>query len=154
MASSVSCVGLRATPHPPHLTRVGSRLTPFESSLAFTLPLAFLNAGVLRPWFIWNLKCQAAVFMPVALLPALMTNHIGYIDLGWPIGLVILGMNGFIEGNGFYWRRLLMGGVLCMHGAWRLFCVLMRSFPHRWEADRERYRYVQLRFEKDGLPER
>lgn len=135
-----------------HLIRIGARLTLLESLLVYSLPFVFLNSQF-RRWFLWNAVCQLALFLPVVQIPAYLTGHMSYVDIGWPCGLMILGANSIALGTGFWLRRWLVGGCMLLHGSRMALGALVLFFPYRWSQDLPRYRYAKLRFEvQDGMP--
>lgn len=137
-----------------HLVQVGARLHPFETLVVYLLPLCFL-ASDFRGWFFWNAACQLVLFLLVVQLPAYLTGHMAYVDLGWPLGLVLLSINALAYGDGFWLRRWGIGLCMLLHGG-RMACgALVMFFPYRWEQDLPRYQYAKARFlQKDGMPQR
>eukprot|EP00931_Biecheleriopsis_adriatica_P031071 TRINITY_DN18256_c0_g2_i2.p1 TRINITY_DN18256_c0_g2~~TRINITY_DN18256_c0_g2_i2.p1 ORF type:complete len:388 (-),score=82.67 TRINITY_DN18256_c0_g2_i2:299-1432(-) len=137
-----------------HCVQVGARLAPLECLLVYTIPVFFF-ASSYSTWFLWNGACQLLLFLAVVQVPAYLTGHMAYVDLGWPIGLVLLAVNGLVWGDGFWLRRWGTGLCMLLHGG-RMACgALVMFFPYRWEQDLPRYRYAKVRFMgKDGMPER
>eukprot|EP00928_Gymnodinium_smaydae_P004652 TRINITY_DN11585_c0_g1_i1.p1 TRINITY_DN11585_c0_g1~~TRINITY_DN11585_c0_g1_i1.p1 ORF type:complete len:199 (-),score=21.01 TRINITY_DN11585_c0_g1_i1:124-720(-) len=134
-----------------HVLQMGARLSPLEVLLAYLMPLLFL-ASSYRDWFLWNAVCQFALFVPVVCVPALITGHMAYVDIGWPCGLVILSINAYNFGDGLHFRRLITCGCMFLHGGRMLLGACVMFFPYRWKQDLPRYRYAKVRFEKkDGM---
>ncbi|KAL1499733.1 hypothetical protein AB1Y20_012420 [Prymnesium parvum] len=136
-----------------YFLRIGARLSWPECVLAFLAPLAFLGCANALPWLMWNAKCQLGVFAPLVLLPAMLTGHMAYVDIGWPMGLVVLGVNGLCFAPGLPTRRWLMGGCLILHGGRMLLGALVLFYPYRWAEDLPRYRYAKHRYlTADAMP--
>jgi steroid 5-alpha reductase family enzyme len=137
-----------------HFLKVGAQLSAFECALAYLAPLAFLGCPAELPWLAWNAACQIAEFVPVVVLPAMLTGHMAYVDIGWPLGLVLLGANGLLYGTGFWLRRWLMSGCMLLHGGRMCFGALVLFYPYRWSEDLPRYVYAKHRFvTQDAMPE-
>ena len=49
---------------------------------------------------LYNVILQLTVFIITANIPALITGRMSYVDLGWPYGLVTIGILPFIGSNG------------------------------------------------------
>ena len=120
--------------------------------LAYLLPAAFLGCPQeLQDWLSWNATCQMVLFLPVVILPALVTGHMFYVDVGWPTGLALIGANGLLNGSGFWLRRWLMGGCMMLHGGRMAFGALVVFFPYRRADDLPRYKYAKLRWAAEGM---
>jgi len=136
-----------------HCFQCGARLAPWECLLVYSVPFVFLMSQF-RGWFLWNAACQLMLFVPVVQVPAYLTGHMAYVDIGWPCGLVLLAINSFLYGDGFWVRR--WGASICMllHGGRMALGALVLFFPYRWKQDLPRYQYAKVRFmAKDGMPE-
>lgn len=115
---------------------IGARLTTAETLTAFVTPLcyAFLE-DERQTWLLTNAVVQLLIFMPIVIIPAMLTGHMAYVDIGWPSGLVALGMQGLRSGQGFWLRRLLMGGCIAVHGARMVFGAMVLFYPYVWPKD-------------------
>lgn len=51
-----------------------------------------------------------------------------------PLGLVLLGINGIIYGNGWYIRRYLVCGILLLHGGRMFFGAAVLFFPYNFKG--------------------
>lgn len=135
-----------------HYVQVGARVTPLETLIVYILPYFFL-ASLFREWFLWNALCQLVLFIPVVQIPAFLTGHMAYVDIGWPVGLLVLAANAIRYGQGYWLRRSFVGGCMLIHGGRMFFGSLVMFFPYRWKQDLPRYRYAKVRFEgQDGMP--
>ena len=83
-----------------------AKLTKLEELLVALLPLPLLwSASIVRSWLLANAAVQAAVFLPVVIIPAFATGHMAYVDIGWPLGLAAMGAQFILNGSGFWLRR-------------------------------------------------
>ena len=136
---------------PLHYVLLGTRIGPYVSFLCYLLPFAFL-ASKFSDWFIFNGCCQVALFVPVVIVPAFLTGHMAYVDIGWPWGLVVLAVN-VLNADGYRVRRLVVGSCMLLHGLRMGLGGLVQFFPYRWREDLPRYRYARVRWiEHDGMP--
>lgn len=93
---------------------------------------------------------QVLLFVFVVCIPAWRTGRMSYVDIGWPWGLVVIGVLAMIMGDGDSVRAAMVGGLYIFMGArmgggalrlWSLG-ALEREFP--------RYQYQALRWERAG----
>lgn len=137
------------------LFSLGARISLPETLLAFVAPLAYVFMEREHSWLLLNAACQLLIFVPFVILPAMLTGHMAYVDIGWPTGLTVLGALGWVCGDGFWLRRSLMGLCVLAHGARMAFGALVIFFPYVWAEDLPRYQYAKVRFvEMEGMPAR
>eukprot|EP01062_Namystynia_karyoxenos_P070662 TRINITY_DN6601_c0_g2_i2.p1 TRINITY_DN6601_c0_g2~~TRINITY_DN6601_c0_g2_i2.p1 ORF type:complete len:381 (+),score=158.41 TRINITY_DN6601_c0_g2_i2:89-1144(+) len=133
--------------------QIGARLMLVECILVYLLPVGLDASPSLQKLFRWNALCQLCLFIPVVQIPALVTGHMSYVDIGWPCGLVLLAANCLLYGDGYAPRRWVVAGCLLLHGLRMALGALMMFYPYRWKQDLPRYQYARVRWEKqDGMP--
>ena len=93
---------------------------------------------------------QLLLFALVVCLPIWRTGRMSYVDIGWPWGLVLLGVISYWLSDGYWLRSLVVSAVVVLIGLrmgmgalkmWRMG-MLKKEFP--------RYQYQRGRWEKDG----
>ena len=93
---------------------------------------------------------QLTLFGLVVLYPIWKTKTLSYVDIGWPWGLVCIGLVTILFSDGFAWRVWLIGGAYIFMGMrmgvgaiilWRRG-ILQKELP--------RYRYQRMRWERKG----
>jgi steroid 5-alpha reductase family enzyme len=93
---------------------------------------------------------QAILFTFVVCIPIWKTGRMSYVDIGWPWGLVLLGLISFIFSEGYWLRSLVVSGVVIVIGLrmglgalkmWQLG-LLDREFP--------RYQYQRVLWKEEG----
>ena len=93
---------------------------------------------------------QLVLFALVVCLPIWRTERMSYVDIGWPWGLVLLGLISYWLSDGYWLRSLVVSGIVILIGLrmgmgalkmWRMG-LLIKEFP--------RYQYQRRRWEKDG----
>ena len=93
---------------------------------------------------------QLVLFGLVVCLPIWRTGRMSYVDIGWPWGLVLLGVISYWFSDGYWLRSLVVSGIVVLIGLrmgmgalkmWRMG-LLKKEFP--------RYQYQRGRWERDG----
>ena len=135
------------------LVEPGGRLhylevVPFylTASVFFTLDGEWGDA-ILALWQ-HNAYCQCLLFLSVVMVPCFVTGHMSYVDIGWPVGLVVLATNVFLygsgDGDGNGTRSTLVALALFLHGFRMALGALVLFFPYVWKEDLSRYVYAQM----------
>ena len=97
-----------------------------------------------------NVFGQAILFTFVVCIPIWKTGRMSYVDIGWPWGLVLLGLISFVFSDGYWLRSLVVSGVVIVIGLrmglgalkmWQLG-LLDREFP--------RYQYQRVLWKEEG----
>lgn len=120
-------------------------LYPFLLGWALILNTSsFANIGLI------NGLGQLVLFGLVVCLPIWRTGRMSYVDIGWPWGLVLLGVASFFYSDGYWLRSLAVSMVLILIGLrmglgalkmWQMG-MLKNEFP--------RYQYQRIRWKKAG----
>ena len=115
-------------------------LYPFLLGWALILSTAtFFDLGLI------NGLGQLVLFALVVCLPIWRTGRMSYVDIGWPWGLVLLGLLSYWLSDGYWLRSLVVTVVVVLIGLrmgmgalkmWRLG-LLKKEFP-RYEYQRRR----------------
>ena len=118
---------------------------PFLLGLGFILwSTTFFKLALL------NSLGQIALFTVVVCIPIWRTGRMSYVDIGWPWGLVLLGIISFCFSDGYWLRSLVVSSVVILIGLrmglgalkmWRLG-FLKKEFP--------RYQYQRIVWKEEG----
>lgn len=93
---------------------------------------------------------QLVLFLCVVCIPIWRTGRMSYVDIGWPWGLVLIGILTYIFSDGYWLRTAIVSIAYIFVGArmglgalnmWKLG-YLKKEFP--------RYEYQKIRWEKSG----
>ncbi len=93
---------------------------------------------------------QAVLFTLVVCIPIWRTGRMSYVDIGWPWGLVLLGIISLLYSEGYWLRSLTVSAVVILVGLrmglgalkmWQLG-LLKKEFP--------RYQYQRIVWEEEG----
>lgn len=134
-----------------HLIQVGARISPVENLLFYACPIFFWSSKF-RPYFIANGLAQLSLFLPVVLIPANITGHMLYVDIGWPTGVALMAGMSLWMGDGDPVRKWAVGGCMLLHGLRMGIGALVAFHPYRFKEDLPRYKYAKDRFvAKDGM---
>ncbi|MEM9174576.1 MAG: DUF1295 domain-containing protein [Myxococcota bacterium] len=111
--------------------------------LLATAPLASIAAA--------NVAAQLLLFVPVVLIPAWRTGRMSYVDIGWPLGLAVIGALTLAMGAGHPVRVFAIGLVYLAIGL-RMGLAAVRLW-RKGHLDEElpRYAYQQIRWERRGI---
>lgn len=121
------------------------QLLPFFAGwLLLTLSENFRTFGTV------NGLLQLLLFTFVVCIPAWRTGRMSYVDIGWPWGLVVIGVLTLLIGQGDGLRVAMVGGLyIFMGGRMGVFALeLWRRGALRRELPR--YRYQEVRWERRG----
>jgi steroid 5-alpha reductase family enzyme len=119
------------------------------SSLPYAALLVLLLANpAFSAFTLSNLIVQAVLFLLIVIVPAIKTGRMSYVDLGWPIGLTLIGMQVLVFTDELTWRSGLVAGMYLFAGG-RMSVMALLGLRMGW-LDRElpRYQYQRLRWER------
>ena len=101
--------------------------------------------------FTWvNVITQLVLFILVVHIPAYFTKRMSFVDIGWPWGLVAIGVIAFMMGDGYWLRKAIVSGMYLLAGLrMGLFAVSM-YFKGHLRKELARYEFQRRRWEKGG----
>lgn len=112
--------------------------------------LIVLSTSAFQTIGLINAMGQAILFTLIVCIPVWKTGRMSYVDIGWPWGLVLLGLITFIFSDGYWLRSFIVSVVVVLIGLrmglgalkmWRLG-LLKKEFP--------RYQYQRVLWSKEG----
>ena len=116
----------------------------------FLVLIVLLSSSIFKEIGLINLLGQSILFTLVVCIPLWRTGRMSYVDIGWPWGLVLLGLISFVFSDGYWLRSLIVSLVVILIGLrmglgalkmWRLG-LLNREFP--------RYQYQRVLWKEEG----
>lgn len=135
------------------LVEPGANLHRWEWYVVYAMAAWYTEVGGewgerLQEVAFFNAACQLCIFLPLVQLPALLTGHMSYVDIGWPAGLTTMGYITWNYAEGGNDTRIkLVGGVVFMHGLRMLLGALHMLFPYVWSQEFfSRYQYAKTRW--------
>lgn len=124
---------------------IGAELTCLESILIYISPIFHAFSPWLFTFYI-QAGAQLALFLPFVIIPALVTKRMAYVDIGWPVGLILMALCTTLIGTGWPPRRFAAGACLLAHGGRMGLGALIYFFPYRFPDDLSRYQYAKRRW--------
>ena len=71
--------------------------------------MVLLSSATLTGIALVNGLAQLVLFGLVVCLPIWKTGRMSYVDIGWPLGLVVIGILSYLLGDGYSLRSWLVG---------------------------------------------
>ncbi|MEO1262849.1 MAG: DUF1295 domain-containing protein [Bacteroidota bacterium] len=97
-----------------------------------------------------NLMAQLVLFGLVVCWPIWKTGRLSYVDIGWPWGLVCIGVLTILFSEGYYWRVWTIGGVYIFIGLRMGWGALQLWRKGYMKKEFPRYQYQRRRWERAG----
>ena len=97
-----------------------------------------------------NIFVQLLLFSIVVFWPIFKTGRLSYVDIGWPWGLVCIGLIILVLGKGYYLRVWAIGLVYIMIGFRMGFGVLRLWQKGYLQKEFPRYQYQRKRWSRSG----
>lgn len=118
---------------------------PFVAGLVVLLASRELHEVALA-----NGLAQALLFAFVVCIPAWRTGRMSYVDIGWPSGLVVIGIATFVCLDGYWLRNLTVSLVYALVGLRMGGGALMLWRSGHLQEELPRYQYQRRRWERAG----
>ena len=119
------------------------------------IPLALgfvllLLSDTLRETALINAVLQCVLFALVVCLPTWLTGRMSYVDIGWPWGLVVIGVVVYFYGEGDATRVTLVSIAYVFAGGRMGLDALRMWMSGELKTELPRYAYQRRRWEKTG----
>ena len=93
---------------------------------------------------------QIGLFIVVVCIPAYYTKRMSYVDIGWPWGLVLIGVLVLVLGDGYWLRKYIVAGMYLFVGLrMGVFALILFKKGHL-DKELPRYKFQRRRWEKGG----
>ena len=93
---------------------------------------------------------QLLLFAFVVCLPIWRTGRMNYVDIGWPWGLVCIGLVTLFLGEGYSWRVWAIGALYILMGLRMGIGAIQFWLKGYIQKELPRYRYQRIRWERKG----
>ncbi|MGK0366545.1 MAG: steroid 5-alpha reductase family enzyme [Saprospiraceae bacterium] len=93
---------------------------------------------------------QIILFIAVVSVPAYFTKRMSYVDIGWPLGLVLIGVLVLVMGDGYWLRRYIIGGMYLFAGLRMGLMAIFYMTKGHLDKELNRYQFQRKRWEKGG----
>ena len=119
--------------------------------LPFLLCLLLLySTPVLRESTLVNGAIQLFLFVLVVCIPAYITKRMSYVDIGWPWGLVCIGLLVLFFSEGYWLRSYIVGAMYLIAGLRMGIGALVLWYKGHLNTELTRYQYQRKRWIKQG----
>jgi len=93
---------------------------------------------------------QVLLFISVVCIPAYFTKRMSYVDIGWPWGLVLIGVLVLVLGEGYWLRKYIVSGMYLFAGLRMGIGSLILLKKGHLDTELSRYKYQRKRWKKTG----
>ncbi len=93
---------------------------------------------------------QLVLFALVVCIPIWRTERLSFVDIGWPWGLVVIGLITILLGEGYSWRVWAIGGAYLFIGLRMGLAALTYWRKGYLQKELPRYQYQRIRWERQG----
>ncbi|MEM6377630.1 MAG: DUF1295 domain-containing protein [Bacteroidota bacterium] len=100
--------------------------------------------------FTFNGITQLTLFALVVCWPIWKTGRLSYVDIGWPWGLVSIGIITLLFSEGYVWRVRVVGGIYLFIGLRMGIGALKLWWKGYMKKEFPRYQYQRRRWERAG----
>ena len=94
---------------------------------------------------------QVLLFISVVCIPAYLTKRMSYVDIGWPWGLVLIGVLVLVLGEGYWLRKYIVSGMYLFAGLRMGIGSLILLKKGHFDTELSRYKYQRKRWKKGGI---
>ncbi len=93
---------------------------------------------------------QLLLFIFVVNIPAKLTGRMSYVDIGWPLGLALIGVLVLVYGQGADTKKWLAGILFLFMGLRMGLMALLYLTKGAFKRELPRYQYQKRRWDKEG----
>lgn len=120
--------------------------------IPFLICFVFLYLSNTFNYFIsLNGFLQILLFILIVCIPAYITKRMSYVDIGWPFGLVIIGILVLLLGEGYWLRKYIIGVMYLLAGLRMGIGSLILLKRGHLNTELSRYQYQRKRWKKSGF---
>jgi steroid 5-alpha reductase family enzyme len=109
-----------------------------------------LFTGALSSISIVNAAAQLTLFALVVNLPTWRTGRMSYVDIGWPLGVAVIGVVTLLLSEGYWPRTVVVSGVYLFVGLRMGTGALHMWRRGKLKVEFPRYEYQRLRWQRHG----
>jgi len=95
-----------------------------------------------------NLVVQSLLFLCLVIVPAIKIGRMSYVDIGWPIGLVLIGVQVLVFSTEISWRTLLIAGMYLFAGGRMSIMAVTGWRMGGFDRELPRYQYQRRRWQR------
>lgn len=122
----------------------------FRPLLVFIPMIAVLGfSEAFREFTLINGVAQLVLFLFVVHIPAYRTGRMSYVDIGWPLGLAVIGGLVIVLGEGTPLRRYAIGGLYLFMGLRMGLMALLWWSRGVFKVELPRYKFQRIRWGRE-----
>ena len=114
--------------------------------------IVFSNLDALVNLLLVNSVIQLTLFALVACIPFLRTKRVSYVDIAWPFGVALIGLQILLMGDADFIRKMIVGGIYLFIGL-RMglgALVMAKKAGVIFKTEFPRYNYRRMVLEQSG----
>lgn len=124
-------------------------ISHFLASMPYVVVFAlFWLLPALHPFALTNALLQTLLFLLVVIIPAIKTGRMSYVDIGWPIGLVLIGLQVWWFAPAQGWHSTIVAAMYLFGGGRMSLMALMGWHYGHLKRELPRYQYQRLRWQR------
>ncbi len=101
-----------------------------------------------------NVVVQAFIFLLISLIPAVRTGRMSYVDVAWPLGLFLIGIQVLLFSDEIHLRQSIIAGLYIFAGGRMTAMALIGLKLGYLNKELPRYQYQRLRWQRRGWQEK
>lgn len=114
------------------------------------LLLALLQAPALQAFALTNLLLQTVLFTGLVIVPVWRSGRMAYVDIGWPVGLFLIGVQVLWFTPELSARSGAIAAVYLLAGGRMGAMALLGWWHGHFDRELPRYQYQRLRWQRRG----
>ncbi len=116
--------------------------------------LLMLSMPQLRDFTLGNVIIQTFIFLLFTIIPALRTGRMSYVDVAWPLGLLLIGIQVLLFTQEITLRSGIIAGLYIFAGGRMSAMALIGLKLGYLNKELPRYQYQRLRWQRRGWQEK
>ena len=116
--------------------------------------LLMLSMPQLRDFTLGNVIIQTFIFLLFTIIPALRTGRMSYVDVAWPLGLLLIGIQVLLFTQEITLRSGIIAGLYIFAGGRMSAMALIGLKLAYLNKELPRYQYQRLRWQRRGWQEK
>ncbi len=116
--------------------------------------IVVLSSSTLASIGLINGGVQLALFIAVVCIPVWRTGRMSYVDIGWPLGVLLIGVLTLALLQDGYWLRTLMVSLVYLLIGGRMGLGALHGWRKGWlQTELPRYQYQRVHWQTIGVPD-
>ena len=114
--------------------------------------IVLINSSTLANIGLINGLVQLALFIVVVCIPVWRTGRMSYVDIGWPLGVFLIGVLTLVLLQDGYWLRTLIVSLAYLLIGGRMGLGALHGLRKGWlDTELPRYQYQRIHWQNIGI---